>query len=85
MAFTAHKNFMVYQMDVQRAFLNDEIDKDVYVQQPPGFEDPKFLSHCYKLQKVVYGLNQAPRAWYGTLSKFLEDSKFQRGSIDPTL
>ncbi|XP_023758377.1 uncharacterized protein LOC111906832 [Lactuca sativa] len=70
---------------IECELLNEEIDRDVYVQQPPGFEDPKFPNHCYKLQKVVYGLKQAPRAWYGTLSKFLEESKFQRGSIDPTL
>ncbi|TLX66435.1 hypothetical protein E9993_23415, partial [Labilibacter sediminis] len=85
LAFAAHKNFKVYQMDVQCAFLNGEIDREVYVQQPPGFEDPKFPDHCYKLQKAVYGLKQAPRAWYGTLSKFLEESNFKRGSIDPTL
>ncbi|KAI3510618.1 hypothetical protein L1887_17750 [Cichorium endivia] len=72
-------------MDVQCAFLNGEIDRDVYVQQPPGFEDSRFPTHSFKLQKAVYGLKQAPRAWYSTLSKFLEESNFSRGTIDPTL
>ena len=85
LAFAAHRNFKVYQMDVQCAFLNGDIDREVYVQQPPGFEDPNFPKHSFKLQKAVYGLKQAPRAWYGTLSKFLEDSNFKRGTIDPTL
>nr|KAJ0214939.1 hypothetical protein LSAT_V11C300139010 [Lactuca sativa] len=61
LTFVAHKNFKVYQMDVQCTLLNGEIDKDVYVQQPPGFKDPKFPNHFYKLQKDVYGFKQAPR------------------------
>nr|KAJ0202814.1 hypothetical protein LSAT_V11C500245880 [Lactuca sativa] len=62
-----------------------QIDRDVYAQQLPRFEDPKLPDHCYKLQKVVSGMKQALRECYGTLSKLLEDSKFQRGSINPTL
>ncbi|KAI3523294.1 hypothetical protein L1887_01354 [Cichorium endivia] len=85
LAYAAHKNFKVYQMDVQCAFLNGEIDRDVYVQQPPGFEDSRFPTYSFKLQKAVDGLKQAPRAWYSTLSKFLEESNFSRGTIDPTL
>ncbi|KAI3700093.1 hypothetical protein L2E82_44709 [Cichorium intybus] len=72
-------------MDVKCAFLHGEIDRDVYIQQPPGFEDPQFPNHSFKLQKAVYGLKQAPRAWYSTLSTFLEESGFKRGSIDQTL
>ncbi|KAI3792345.1 hypothetical protein L2E82_06222 [Cichorium intybus] len=74
LAYAAHKNFKVYQMDVKCAFLHGEIDRDVYIQQPPGFEDPQFPNHSFKLQKAVYGLKQAPRAWYSTLSTFLEES-----------
>ncbi|KAI3788196.1 hypothetical protein L2E82_00927 [Cichorium intybus] len=85
LAYAAHKNFKVYQMDVKCAFLHGEIDRDVYIQQPPGFEDPQFPNHSFKLQKAVYGLKQAPRAWYSTLSTFLEESGFKRGSIDQTL
>ncbi|XP_052627806.1 uncharacterized protein LOC128134289 [Lactuca sativa] len=85
LAYAAHKNFKVFQMDVKCAFLHGEIDREVYIQQPPGFEDPKFPDHSFKLQKAVYGLKQAPRAWYATLSTFLEESGFKRGSIDQTL
>nr|KAJ0196747.1 hypothetical protein LSAT_V11C700373140 [Lactuca sativa] len=85
LAFIAQKNFKVYQMAVQCALFNGKIDRNVNVQQPPGFEDPKFPNHSYMLQKAIYRLKQSPRSWYGTFSMFLEDSKFQRGSIDPTL
>ncbi|KAI3723832.1 hypothetical protein L2E82_35593 [Cichorium intybus] len=85
LAYAAHKNFKVFQMDVKCAFLHGELDHEVYIQQPPGFEDPKFPNHSFKLQKAVHGLNQAPRAWYATLSTFLEESSFKRGSIDQTL
>ncbi|KAI3790995.1 hypothetical protein L2E82_04493 [Cichorium intybus] len=85
LAYAAHKNFKVFQMDVKCAFLHGELDREVYIQQPPGFEDPNFPHHSFKLQKAVYGLKQAPRAWYATLSTFLEESGFKRGSIDQTL
>ena len=62
LAFAAHHDFKLYQMDVKSAFLNGPIQELVYVEQPPGFEDPKFPNHVYKLQKVLYGLKQAPRA-----------------------
>nr|GEV58103.1 hypothetical protein [Tanacetum cinerariifolium] len=55
------------------------------IQNPPGFQDPKFPERVYKVEKAMYGLHQAPRAWYGTLSKYLLDNGFQRGTIDQTL
>ena len=58
-------------MDVKSDFLNDSIEEEVYVKQPPGFENPKFLNRVYKLQKTLYGLKQAPRAWYDRLKTFL--------------
>ena len=67
LAFAAHHNFKLYQMDVKSAFLNGPIQELIYVEQPPGFEDPKFSNHVYKLQKVLYGLKQAPRSWYECL------------------
>jgi hypothetical protein len=71
LAFVAHHDFKLYQMDVKSAFLNGPIQELVYVEQPSGFEDPKFPNHVYKLQKVLYGLKQAPRAWYECLKDFL--------------
>ncbi|GJY45060.1 putative ribonuclease H-like domain-containing protein, partial [Tanacetum coccineum] len=63
----------------------DEIEEEVYVCQPPGFEDPEFLDKVYKVEKALYGIHQAPRAWYETLSTYLLDNGFQRGQIDKTL
>ena len=85
LAFAAHSNFKVYQMDVKSAFLNGELDEEVYVEQPPGFEDPYFLDFVYYLFKAIYGLKQAPRKWYDTLSGFLIENGFIRGVIDKTL
>ena len=58
-------------MDVKSAFLNGPIKEEVYVEQPPGFEDSKYPNHVYKLSKALYGLKQAPRAWYECLRDFL--------------
>ncbi|GKE79328.1 putative ribonuclease H-like domain-containing protein, partial [Tanacetum coccineum] len=76
---------VVYQMDVKSAFLYGKIEEEVYVCQPPGFEDPEFPDKVYKVEKALYGLHQAPRAWYKTLSTYLLDNGFKRGHIDKTL
>nr|GEZ05651.1 retrovirus-related Pol polyprotein from transposon TNT 1-94 [Tanacetum cinerariifolium] len=85
LAYASSKDFMVCQMDVKSAFLYGKIKEKVYVCQPPGFEDPDFLDKVYKVEKVLYGLHQAPRAWYETLSTYLLDNKVHRGKIDKTL
>ncbi|GJT16693.1 putative ribonuclease H-like domain-containing protein, partial [Tanacetum coccineum] len=85
LAYGSFKYFVVYQMDVKSAFLYDKIEEEVYVCQPPGFEDPKFFDKVYKVEKALYGLHQAPRAWYETLSTYLLDNGFQRSQIDKTL
>nr|GEZ50905.1 putative ribonuclease H-like domain-containing protein [Tanacetum cinerariifolium] len=79
------RNFVVYQMDVKSVFLYGKIEEEVYVCQPPGFKDPDFLDRVYKVEKALYGLHQAPIAWYETLSTYLLDNGFQRGKIDKTL
>ncbi|GJR49721.1 putative ribonuclease H-like domain-containing protein [Tanacetum coccineum] len=85
LAYASFKDFVVYQMDVKSAFLYGKIEEEVYVCQPPGFEDPEFPDRVYKVEKALYGLHQAPRAWYETLSTYLLDNGFQRGQIDKTL
>ncbi|GKA24948.1 putative ribonuclease H-like domain-containing protein [Tanacetum coccineum] len=85
LAYTSFMGFMVYQMDVKSAFLYDRIKEEVYVCQPPGFEDPEYPDKVYKVVKALYGLHQAPRAWYETLAKYLLDNGFHRGKIDQTL
>nr|GEW74343.1 hypothetical protein [Tanacetum cinerariifolium] len=85
LAFASYMRFIVYQMDVKRAFLNGTIDEEVYVTQPHDFVDSKFPNKVYKVVKALYGLHQAFRAWYVTLSTFLERSRYRRGAIDKTL
>ncbi|GJY26955.1 retrovirus-related pol polyprotein from transposon TNT 1-94 [Tanacetum coccineum] len=85
LAFAAHINMVVYQMDVKTAFLNGNLWEEVYVSQPDGFVDPDNPNHVFKLKKALYGLKQAPRAWYDMLSSFLISQDFSKGSVDPTL
>ncbi|GKA25999.1 retrovirus-related pol polyprotein from transposon TNT 1-94 [Tanacetum coccineum] len=82
LAYVAHKDFIVFQMDVKTVFLNGILKEEVYVGQPLGFVSKQYLDHVYALDKALYGLKQAPRAWYDVLSNILIDSGFQKGSID---
>nr|GFC14547.1 retrovirus-related Pol polyprotein from transposon TNT 1-94 [Tanacetum cinerariifolium] len=85
LAYAAHKNMVVYHIDVKTAFLNGNLREEVYVSQPDGFVDPDNPNHVYKLKKALYGLKQAPRAWYDMLSSFLLSQDFSKGLLDPTL
>ncbi|KAJ9544789.1 hypothetical protein OSB04_024496 [Centaurea solstitialis] len=85
LAYAAHKDFIVYQMDVKTAFLNGVLKEEVYVSQPEGFVDLDHPDHVYILDKALYGLKQAPRAWYDSLSQFLVESGYSKGKIDNTL
>ncbi|GJT97147.1 retrovirus-related pol polyprotein from transposon TNT 1-94 [Tanacetum coccineum] len=73
LAFATYMNFTVYQMDVKSAFLNGKLKEEVYVKKPPGLESNEFPNHVCKLDKALYRLKQAPRAWYETLSTFLTE------------
>ncbi|GKE95521.1 retrovirus-related pol polyprotein from transposon TNT 1-94 [Tanacetum coccineum] len=85
LAYAAHMNMVVYQMDVKTAFLNAILREEVYVSQPDEFMDQDNPNHVYMLKKALYGFKQAPRAWYDLLSKFLLSQDFSKGTVDPTL
>nr|GEY11272.1 retrovirus-related Pol polyprotein from transposon TNT 1-94 [Tanacetum cinerariifolium] len=85
LAFAAHINMVVYQMDVKTAFLNGNMREEVYVSQPDVFVDQDNPNHVYNLKKALDGLKQAPRAWYDMLSSFMISQDFSKGSVDPTL
>nr|GEW67210.1 hypothetical protein [Tanacetum cinerariifolium] len=85
LAYASFMGFIVYQMYIKSAILYGTIDEEVYMMQPLGFQDPDIPTKVYKVEKAMYGLHQAPRAWYGTLSKYLLTNGFQRGTINQTL
>jgi hypothetical protein len=85
LAYATYHGFKLYQMDVKSAFLNGPIKEEVYVEQPPSFEDSEYPNYVYKLSKELYGLKQAPRAWYECLRDFLVTNGFKVRKADPTL
>ena len=85
LALSSFQNFKVFQMDVKSAFLNGDLEEEVYIEQPDGFilgNDPNLV--C-RLKKALYGLKQAPRAWYYRLDKYLHQQGFSKGSADSNL
>ena len=85
LAYASHKNFKVYHMDVKSAFLNGDLEEEVYMEQPKGFQLKDNPDHVYKQKKALYGLKQAPRAWYYRLDKYLQDKGFKKGTVDSNL
>jgi hypothetical protein len=85
LAYATHHDFKLYQMDVKSAFLNGPIKKEVYVEQPPGFEDQEYPNYVYKLHKALHGLKQTPRAQYECLRDFLTQNGFKIGKADSML
>nr|GEV60534.1 hypothetical protein [Tanacetum cinerariifolium] len=85
LAYAAHKDFTVFQMDVKTAFLNGILNEEVYVGQHLGFVSKQYPNHVYALDKALYGLKQAPWAWYDVLSQLFIKTGFQKGSIDTTI
>jgi hypothetical protein len=85
LSYAVNHVIILYQMDVKSEFLNGVISEEVFVKQPPGFDDLKHPDYVYKLKKSLYGLKQAPRAWYDRLGNFLIKNDFKRGQVDTTL
>jgi hypothetical protein len=83
--FSVGKGFKLYQMDVNSALLNGVLEEEVYVKKPMWFESEKYPHRVYKLRKVLYGLKQAHRAWYGRLRGFLFAKIIEMGKVDQTL
>jgi hypothetical protein len=75
----------LHQMDVKTAFLNGEIEEEVYIEQLEGFVVHNKRSHVCRLKKSLYGLKQAPRAWYEKMDGFLMHLGFNKSVVDPNL
>ena len=82
--YAAYKGFILFQMNVKYVVLNGFVSEEVYIKQPPSFENKNLPYHVFKLSKALYGLKQAPRAWYKRLSFLLKNS-FKRRKVDTTL
>jgi hypothetical protein len=82
LAYSCHKNFKVYQMDVKSSFLNGDLEEEVYMEKPKGFSLTNNPNYVCKLKKALYGLKQAPRDWYYRLDNFLQDKGFKKGIVD---
>jgi transposase InsO family protein len=85
LALAAHKSWRLWQMDVKNAFLHGELDKEIYMEQPKGFQSKIHPEYVCKLKKALYGLKQAPRAWYGKIGEFLIQSGFKVAPSDSSL
>jgi hypothetical protein len=72
LAFSSYKKFKVYQMDVKSTFLNGNLEEEVYIEQPKGFQLTNKGDYVCKVNKSLYGLKQAPRAWYARLDSYLQ-------------
>jgi hypothetical protein len=78
LVYACSKNVKVYQMDVKSTFLNGELEEEVYIEQPEGFQLSENTDYVCKLKKALYGLKQASRAWYSRLDKYLAVGRVQK-------
>ena len=85
LAIAAAKKWKLYQLDVKNAFLNGDLEEEIYVEQPQGYVHPDYPDYVCKLEKALYGLNQAPRAWYHKLVLCLMKQEFKELDADPSL
>jgi len=84
-AFAAQNSWVIYQLDVKSAFLHGEINEEVFVDQPPGYEQKGHESKVYRLKKALYGLKQAPRAWYSRIETYFIKEGFTKCPYEHTL
>ena len=84
-AIASAMGWKLHQMDVKTAFINGIIKEEVYIEQPEGFIVHEKDSHECKLRKALYGLNQAPRAWYGWIDGYLENLGFAKSDANPNI
>jgi hypothetical protein len=82
LAFSSYKKFKVYQMDVKSAFLNGNLEEEVYIEKPEGFQLNNKGDYVCKLKKSLYGIKQAPRSWYERIDSYLQVQGLKRGSTD---
>lgn len=85
LALAAQNGWCVYQLDVKSAFLHGELNEDVFVEQPQGYEKKGEEHKVYKLRKALYGLKQAPRAWYSRIEAYFIKEGFERCQCEHTL
>jgi hypothetical protein len=85
LSLAVSQGWSLRQLDVSNAFLHGHLEEDVYMKQPPGYEDRNFPGYVCKLDKALYGLKQAPRAWYSRLSTKLQMLGFQASKADTSL
>jgi len=83
-ALAAHQNWQIFQLDVKSTFLHGELNEDVYVEQPRGYEKKGSEHLVYKLHKALYGLKQAPRAWFSRIEGHFIVEGFQRCDSEQT-
>ena len=85
LAYASHKNFKVYQLDVKLDFINGDLEEEVYIDKPEGFQLTDNPDNVCKLKKVLHGLKQALRAWYHRMDKYLKEKGFKKGTVDSNL
>ena len=85
MALASMMKWDLHQVDENTTFPNGMIEEELYTEQPQGFEIEYKVTHVCKLKKALYGLNQAPRSWYGRIDSFLTSLGFTQCKVDPNL
>ena len=84
LSLVTHYNWQLLQYDVKNAFLHGDLDEEIYMNSPPGFEENTGNKVC-KLKKTLYGLKQSSRAWFGRLAKVIKEFGYKQSQGDHTL